>query len=281
MTQNFESMFPNAQEGGEKVLNLNDKAVNFSDSHEMVHGGASTGVDTRPEVHLKGRVQIVDDETGEVILDKNNLIVLRGRVFALEKIFGIPNTLEMGFQTANLNSKTVCLFKVGKGGTVEGQPFNVIPTIPSDSRALGQEIPFRLEIPGDTSLHGKYFDRQPYPHGQSETMAFFAKKFDNVQWGKNIPEGLYQEDQDEVYVKLTLKIERGDFATVQKENDNGAIEYHRSTFMNEIGLFIANHIRNDVTERMEDIEMFSRLTFESEPFFNNSKTLTIYYFIYA
>lgn len=256
--------------------------VTLSDSMENIHDEetheATEVKDVKPSLHLKGHVVIKDDK-GNTVLEKDNLIVLRGRVFALEQIFGVPNDLNLGYNTNNLSKKKIALFKAGKGGCIEGQPFNVIPVIPSDCRELGEAIPFKPEIDGVERPEG-YYDKALLP-GERDKFGYYAKTIDKIEWGKNIPEGLYSEDQDEVYVKLTLKINKDDFATIERQDENGHTEYIRSTFVNEIGLFIANHVKNDIADRMEEIEMFSRICFESEPLFNATKELTIYYYIYA
>lgn len=251
------------------IIDLHEKCLSFKDVMDINKKGTL----------LRGRVVIVDDASGEVVLDKDNLIVMRTRVFALEKMFNKVNTLNAGYNVTNNNTKEICLFKAGKGGTIEGQPFNVIPVIPTDGRTLGQEIPFRLHIEGQPAPEG-YYDLRDLGDGTG-IKGYFAKTFESVEWGRNIPEGTYSEGMDEVFVKLTLKITEDDFKTIEMVDENGDLTYTRSTFLNEIGLCIANPVKNDISDRMDNIELASRICFESEPYFNNTKSSTIYYYVYS
>lgn len=131
-------------------------------------------IDKKPLTFLKGRVVLVDDETGKVVFDEPNIIVLRGRTFALEKMFDtqLSSTLNgtkmedetkekltpnisagflsdnydtYGYDQTDLSTKKVCLFRVGNGGCVApSDPFNVIPIQYPDARVLANEIPFRF-----------------------------------------------------------------------------------------------------------------------------------------
>lgn len=265
-----------------KIINLkeNSKAIN-RDFLDVLNGGH------KPVTYLRGHVTIVDDETGETLLDKDNLIVLRGRTFALEKMFGVPNTLEgVDFNTSNLEKKTICLFKAGRGGTIEGQPFNVIPAIEADCSELGEEIPFRVKLYENEERPEGYYDLRDVTYSTDDGATvkgnykgYYAKTFDSITWGRN--EAVYADDQDEVYVKLTLKISEDDFKTVPVTDENGKITLTRHTFLNEIGLCIANHVKSDLQDRMDNIELATRICFESEAFYNSTKSSTLYYYIYA
>src|SRR5690606_17413301 len=94
-----------------------------------------------------------------------------------------------------------------------------------------------------------YYDLKDLNDGTGKK-GYFAKTIHNIEWGKNIPEGTYSEDADEVFIKLTLKFDEEDFKTVETIDENGRIEYNRSTFINEIGLCIANPVKNDISDRM-------------------------------
>lgn len=226
------------------------------------------------DIELRGRVVIIDDLSGEVVLDKNNLVLLRGRTFALEKMFGITNELGYGYNTANFIDKKICLFKVGNGGCVEGQPFNIDNTqIYPDARTLTNAIPFRLQIPGENKPEG-YYDLQPLNDGTGNE-GYFAKTFEKIEWVKS------DITADEVGLKLTLKINEDDFKTIKDTDENGIVYYKRATYLNEIGLCIANPVKNDTTDVMKNIELCTKLAFESEPYYNQLKSSTILYYIYA
>lgn len=257
-----------------KVLTMYDQGLSKSLSDKMDLTQLK-----KPVTYLRGHVTWIDDESGEVILDKDNLIVMRGRTFALEKMFGEANTLDANYNTTNLDSKKICLFKVGCGGCIEGQPFNVLPSIPSDCMSLGEEVPFRLVFDGQDKPEG-YYDVK-YLDEEEGIQAYYAKTFENIEWSREVPDGTNSEDNDEVCIKITLKITEDDFKTFKSVDENGLTEYNRHTFINEIGLCIANPVKNDIADRMDNIELATRLCFESEPYMNNTKSSTILYYIYA
>lgn len=265
----------------ESIITLHDKQ-NLHDKIESYVQNTH-----KPVSFLRGHVTMVDDETGEVVLDKDNLIVLRGRTFALEKMFGQPNTLEgVDYNSNNLAKKTICLFRAGRGGCVEGQPFNVLPSIDPDCRELGEMIPFRIKLYENEERPEGYYDLRDINFSNIEGNAvagnyqgYYAKTFESITWGRN--EKVYSDDEDEVYVKLTLKINSEDFKTIPVRDENNNITLTRNTFLNEIGLCIANHVQTSLTDKMEDIELVTRINFQSEPYMNQTKTSTLYYYIYA
>jgi hypothetical protein len=225
------------------------------------------------EKYLKGHVIMVNNEDGSTIVDKDNVIVLRGRTFALEKMFGVNNELNLGYDTSNLDSKRICLFKVGDGGCVdESQPFNLLSVAP-DCTELGHELAFRLAIDGEDKPVG--FFQAKELDDESGNIGYYCKAFDNIEWVFN------SNTNDEVAVKLTLTIEEDDLKTIVGLDENNETEYTRSCFINEIGLCIANGDTTDTSDSMSNIELATRLTFESEPMFNQLKSITIYYYIYA
>jgi len=263
------------------IINLRDKN-NLKDKLE-----AMMEYSKKPVSFLRGHVTMIDDETGETILDKDNLIVLRGRTFALEKMFGVPNNLDgVDYNSNNLAKKTICLFRAGRGGCVEGQPFNVLPSIDPDCRELGEPIPFRIKLYENEEKPEGYYDLKEinFSNDDGNTVAgnykgYYAKTFESITWGRN--EKVYSDDDDEVYVKLTLKIDAEDFKTIPVRDENNNVTLTRNTFLNEIGLCIANHVSTSLTDKMEDIELVTRINFQSEPYMNQTKTSTLYYYIYA
>lgn len=250
-------------------MNLFEKPFNLSDKIEG----------NKPVTFFKGHVVVVDDISGETILEKDNLVVLRGRTFALEKMFAIDNNID-GYNKTNLANKKICLWKVGRGGCVSGEPFNVLAVEPN-ARALGDEIPFRVHENGTKpdEFKGVYYNPVQSEvvdaSGKNYTY-YYAKSFDKMEWVKNTNE---YGQMDEIALKLTLKITEDDFRTVLKYDENDNPMWERDTFINEIALCIANY--NEAADRMDNIEIATKLTFESEPYFNNLKEATIYYYVYA
>jgi len=183
-----------------KELILHEKPINFEDK-----------IDNKPLTFCKGHVVVVDDVSGEVVLEKDNLVVLRGRTFALEKMFNKENEIS-GFNKTDLASKKICLWKAGRGGCVIGEPFNLL-SIDPDCTALGEEIPFIAVKDGTDRPEGYYGEiptaiKDNYNQGYTY---YYAKTFEKLEWVTNTNE---YGKMDEIALKITLKITEDDFKTV-------------------------------------------------------------------
>lgn len=251
----------------------------------------------------RGHVKMYTDN-GECILEQDNLIVLRGRTFTLEKIFDCPSQdfIDPSYKTDNLANRKVGLFMVGDDGCQEGSPFVIKPDILSNTKSLGNPIPFRLKEEEGFAGEEQYALIQEYQEGMSATeeievedvdaegntvvrkelleikpKAYYAKKFKILKWGKSeLDKEKGIDIEDEVYIKLELKIESEDFRTIKDYDANGDLITKRATSISELGLCITDDKYSD-----ESIELFSKINFPSEPMSNSSKTLTIHYYIYA
>jgi len=104
---------------------------------------------------------------------------------------------------------------------------------------------------------------------------YYAKKFDNVEWVYN------STSNDEVAIKLTLSISQDDFKTIVTTDENNLTDFTRSTFINEIGLCIANVNPNTGEINQNTIELVTKLCFASEVYFNPLKSSILEYYIYA
>jgi len=249
-------------------MNLYEKPIKFSDNLK----------DFKPTSLYRGHVQVVDNASGEIILEKDNLVVLRGRTFALEKMFEKENEID-GYSKADLKTKKICLWKAGCGGCVTGEPFNLL-SIEPNSMSLGEEIPFKAVADGTDRPEGYYGEvanavKDNYGKGYTY---YYAKTFDNIEWVTNTNEF---GKMDEIALKITLKVTEDDFKTVLAYDENDNVMFNRHTFLNEIALCIANPVKSNSVDRMDNIELATRLNFESEPYFSNLKSATIYYYIYA
>ena len=246
----------------EKKLVFNEYSQ-FKDDHrlgQMLH--------TPP---MRGKV-LMRDEAGNIILEKDNLIVLRGRTFALEKIFDDTISTNSGYKR-NLNRRVV-LFKIGNGGAdVEAAPFD--PFVPNfKDEILGNEIPFITVDPGKNADPEKqanpsivtaltpaekniYYDGRPDP-GNPNVIHYYAKRFESE------PEWYFDKTNNEVYKRIVLRINTKDA---------------RNQYINELALCIAEYDSSSNTYK--DIELFSRICFDTESLINLSKQILIEYFIYA
>jgi len=249
-----------------KVLTFKDE---FNNINEEISRTVST--DTNNTTNLKGVVKFINPDTGETIFEKENLIVLRGRTFALEKLFGVPITGSPYIQ--NLN-RSVALFKIGKGGTPEGDPFN--PIVPEYFHtSLSDEVPFitvdpnkltsgDIEKASNPSIVTELSIDQQHKYYMPvvdtldpEVTHYYGKNFEDAEW-------VFDEVNNEVYRELSLFI--------------SAIDA-RGKYINELGLFIAEY--DEVNNEYLNLELFSKLTFDTEPLSNNTKSILIQYRIYA
>jgi hypothetical protein len=248
-------------------MNENNKILTFSDTEfqkfmrdrAQVSGGKTC---------LRGRV-IMRDENGKVLLEKDNEIVLRGRTFALEKLFGAVITGSTYIQ--NLE-RSIALFKIGAAGAPNGDPFN--PFVPEFSDMdVAEQVPFITVDPNKfsdpekasnksivTELSDvqelKYYIATVDPLDPAVTH-YYGKTFENSQWHIN-------QAGNEVYRELTLLISDTDC---------------RGAKINELCLMLAYYDTPGNT--FSQIEAFSRICFDTESFSNLSKTCTISYLIYA
>jgi hypothetical protein len=217
---------------------------------------------------VAGRVVIRNPKTGEVVLDKWNTIVLRGRVFAIEKLFGdvVPNGTLQGATVYKQNlSRVLVAFGIGTGGTPIGNPFS--PTPPSFSDMdLAAPAPFRKYVSNDLANYPAltpaemllYSDSRTTVAAGVTTTTYYKKQFESV------PVWSIDTVGNEVYKKLILRIDELDA---------------RSMNINELALYMGHY--DPVMNTMADLEIFSRITFPTENLNDPSKQLLIEYYIYA
>lgn len=119
--------------------------------------------DKKSKTFVKGHV-VIKDDFGNIILEKDNLVLLNTRVFLFEHLFKvgppngysymrkgnnneyekvIQNTTNPYAYDENRHQKRICMFTVGQGGAdVNATPFN--PYIPKfNDIALVQPVPFK------------------------------------------------------------------------------------------------------------------------------------------
>jgi hypothetical protein len=255
-----------------KILKFNENNT-FTDSNNITRPMPKNSNPFRGHVVLR-------DENGDIILEKDNMIVLRGRTFALEKLFD-STASGSGFPTGasayieNLNRK-ICLFKIGKGGAPISSPFSP-DAVSYEDTDLVEPIPFVIHDPTGTELdpdNNSIIEDLPtriankphkYQLGVNSTIIsttgskdYYAKTFDAD------PEWYYNLTDNEVYKKITCSI--------------GLIDA-RNEIVNELGLFFGSY--DNVTGIISNVEMFSRITFDTESLSNPTKQIIVEYYVYA
>lgn len=243
---------------------------------------------------------------GETVFETENMIVLGGSLFTLEKVFGINSPLvtrDLRDITAlpsidapiNHNKDTyVCLFGVGIGGA--GESLTDVKDVEYYEDTIMDMIPFRqTEIPLSTEEASKYWFKKPVTididGGQIQKTAYYLKRFETVPeihvlWrdaegdedGSEVGSNVHETPSTnttpiETFIEMTLKITKKDAR--EFFDDNGNIE---ATRINSIGLFTG--VRGDGDDDFQQVKLFSKLNINNE-ILVLAKDLTISYRIYT
>ncbi|WP_368880293.1 hypothetical protein [Proteus mirabilis] len=198
-------------------------------------------------------IAVRDKGTGKVLFTRKNLVVRIGRELTLRHLFDLPYSSE---DQEKLHNRTLCLFGIGSGGTPESDPFNpLVPT--SADKDLNKAVPFRIVNSGN-----------PLPEEDKKLYFDTKQNHDDTQYMKKLftkKELVVDTEKDRVYVKVTL--------------DVNALDARGQKF-SEIGIFSARVTKPG--ETYEDIQMFSRITFDTESLSaTTGKGLTIEYYVFA
>jgi len=289
----------------------------LKDTHN--HHDALAGLQNKPFVRTKiiGGYDAYCDKNGvtrfgEVAFETENMIVLGGAQFTLEKLFGV----NQGFKVKYLHELTdsdpgsntlprpkfkspsgsvkesdalVCLFGVGIGGS--GESMSSVKSVEYREREIFDMIPIRLTDEPDTV---NKLDNPMY-FGKVETdgkTAFYLKKFEPFASsdGSTIsPIKVLKKDAegDEDGAAVDDKLYTGENEAIEtfieltlKLSKNDVREYFESNIesarINSIGLFTGVKDGDDYTY----CKLFSKLNINNE-MLTLSKDLTIVYRIYT
>lgn len=206
---------------------------------------------------------------GTTVFEKENMVLLGGSIFTLEKLFGIrmdptaltvsqlmdvfttegktpPSVWDVHNNNPHDANNVVCLFGVGIGGA--GDSIADVADVKYYQRNISSMVPLR-QVTDDSDLtrseHESYFCRSE----NSGVISYYLKKFDNVsikcKWrdsdeeasGSSVTSDYYNTSPSvttpiETYVELTLKITEKDIREYFDNNDN--VEMAR---LNTIGLY--------------------------------------------
>lgn len=233
---------------------------------------------TTNDTLLKGIVTMKDDTGRTVFSRRNNLILLRGRTFALETLFadGIGAEGVSGGANPYLSNlkRSISGFVVGRSGTTApSAPFDPKAVEPRD-RWLTTEIPFRIHDTDSDQSHPNLFiadgEKALYSDGRAGATGtqreYYMKRFDNFD-----PVWNFDEQSNEVYKLISMSISENDCRTLVDPT------------INELGLVIAESLSTTDASGMPeftDIELFSKIHFPSE-YLAEGKSLSIEYLVYS
>lgn len=239
---------------------------------------------------------------GEVLFEEENMTVLGGALYTLEKLFGVQSSLDVGYLNdimgiANTGTpitdiypkdNIVCLFGVGTGGS--GDTIASVNDVLFQEREVVDMIPFRvtstpLTSPDDT----KYWFKKANGDG---TTSYFLKNFESTPTIKAFwDDGVNGEDGTEVqsgvwdststtpifsFVEIILKITKDDCREWFQINGNPD-----QARVNTIGLFTGvQGTLADSSVDYKQVKLFSKLNINNE-MLTTAKDLTIIYRIYT
>lgn len=250
---------------------------------------------------------IAKDEYGQLLFDREeNMTVLGGAIFVLEKLWGIRSTLTIDtinnidsintatqdISTALTANNLVCLWGIGIGGS--GDAFGSVNTvhvyeheIGADGTTTTQMIPFRaVNTALSTADKAKYFLAKSNGSGYTY---YYGKTFESTPFIRSLwQNGTNGADGTEItspphasnsnlgidtFVEMALKISSADVREYFTLNDNIA-----QCRINTIGLFTGQP--NTGATDYQNVKLFSKFNFDNEPL-NNTKEINFTYRIYA
>lgn len=228
--------------------------------------------------HVRGHVILKDHDTGKVLVEKDNLVLLRTRVWLFEQLF--KTTPPTTYSSTVDNDRQIALLTIGQGGAdVNATAFS--PYVPKfDDKALGQKVPFIIVNPdkdNDSSLKPNpsvvqelsedqknvYYLPETEPDG---SIYYYGKRPTNAN--ANSPYGNskgWNIDQSTGEVSFSIEFSIGTTDA-------------RGYIINELGLFLAHYDKGSNT--YTNSELATRITFDSESMNSLTKTLDIEYILY-
>lgn len=250
----------------EMKLDPNEKYLKFEDALTLADKIGQPTLRTG----IRGKIRI-KDEFGNIVLEKDNLVVLRGRTYALETLFKDPIDPTVSGYKVNMN-RSIVLFKIGSGGAdIKSTPFQPFTPLYSDED-LAIPVPFVVEDPkkyetpekeNNPSIIESMNDKQKHKYylpsiRNNGTTEYYGKVFEvKPQW-------VFNKETNEVYKKIMLKVDSNEA---------------RGYLVNELGLVFAEYdAKNNL---YKDAELFSRVTFDSESLTSLTKGMIVEYLVFA
>ena len=224
---------------------------------------------------VRGHLIFRDAETGKVLHEQDNLVLMRTRVFLFEHLFGVdpPQEYECARKQYSSENRHICLFKVGSGGAdVNANAFN--PYTPKFSdKDLSQPVPFvirnidkdeEVSFQDNVSVYTELTDEMKNLYYLPSTrpdgsIYYYGKKF-NETGSKG---WMIDQSTGEIAYSLSMTITEAEC---------------RGYMINEIGVILAEYDEENNT--YIDPELATRITFDTESLKNASKAIEIEYIFY-
>lgn len=254
----------------------------------------------------KTKITITDHDTGRVLGEYTNKILITGSMFSGCKAFGIDTELnlnsyndEMHFdndqekKVGNYKDSIVQLFCIGDDGCGSTQKDVYIcnytdrikPLTDLNNIEIGCIYPFRFQDIDDDipdQLRDYYFGRKEY----TDKIAYYFKKFDTIPElhvmytdGTQVDDNMYISTTDQVaecYIETRLRITRNDFRDFFEKTigwDNARIS--------SLSLCYAwEYVGEDGKKYYQDIYPYTKLNFPVEWLVNLDKAIDFNYQVY-
>lgn len=228
--------------------------------------------------YVRGIVKFRNLKTGELIHTEENLVLMRTRVWIMERLFG--TNIPSNYTADSTPGRTIGLFSVGSGGAdVNNAPFSPY-TVKFSDKDLQRPVPFVIENPdkensdvtaNNPSVVEKLTDDQKAKYFISRekedgTVSYYGKRFQNATVDKPLGDSKgWIIDNEDGSVAFSLKM------TVTPDECRGQI-------INELGLWLTKY--DSSKKDFVGTELATRLTFDSRSLKNISDGLDIEYIIY-
>jgi len=266
-----------------ETFNKIDDEIMNEEKHKISSKGRFKKINPEEAINLedrrvRGKVLFKDPETHEVLMEKDNLILMRTRVWLLEQLFN--KSIPSNYSADKTADRSIALFSVGSGGAdVNNAAFTPYSPKFSD-KDLGEKVPFVITNPdkensdrlaNDPSVFesltesqkNKYYITKNNPDG---SVYYYGKRFANATDKNPLGDSKgWVIDQDDGSVAFSLKM------FIDKTECRG-------TMVNELGLWLGKYDKN--TNNFNGLELASRITFDTESLSSLTKGIEIEYIIY-
>jgi hypothetical protein len=211
----------------------------------------------------KTKVTFINPDTGDVLFETQNLVLLSGREFILRKLFGLPYEDDLTGDAVKdlerLNRRLICAYGVGRGGTSLAQPRVPLSPSPADTDLSNPAI-FNALTLNKEELDKQYAIYAEMVAVKNNIYHACKKRIINAKPVINL-----DANDDEIFMQMDLTITKEECV-----ND----------MINEIVLYTGEQSENlNGIPRFIKFKPFSRVTFSTE-YFDEAKTLLIDYRVY-
>lgn len=290
---------------------MNEKVISLKDKHSIADliNSDHNVVEMISRNPKKTKITITDHNTGEVLGEYENKIVVSGSIFSGCRIFGIDTSLilpsyndEMEFDNDQpkdpdgMKKSMVQLFCVGDDGCGATQKDvfvcnftdRIKPLTDIDNVELGCIYPFRFQDIDDDlpeQLRDYYFGRKTY----TDRIAYYFKAFDTIPElhvkytdGTQVDDNMYNNNTDQVtecYVETRLRITRNDFRDFFEQIigwDNARISSLSLCYAWEYEITEDDKVH----KYYQDIYPYTKLNFPVEFLVNLDKAIDFNYQVY-